>query len=82
MKGGGTEKDFIGFAVLSTTRFPLKGELSNHKGIFDEILLLRYSVIRFYNRANVRLYYPIRRKNKSLPLRNRSERQAEPPLEK
>ncbi len=25
LKGGGTEKDFIGFAVLSTTRFPLKG---------------------------------------------------------
>ena len=37
LKGGGTEKDFIGFAVLSTTRFPLKGEVSNHKGIFDEI---------------------------------------------
>ena len=36
LKGGGTEKDFIGFAVLSTTRFPLKGEVSNHKGIFDE----------------------------------------------
>ena len=39
MKGGGTEKDFIGFAVLSTTRFPLKGEVSNHKGIFDELPL-------------------------------------------
>ena len=39
LKGGGTEKDFIGFAVLSTTRFPLKGELSNHKGIFDELPL-------------------------------------------
>ncbi len=31
------EKDFIGFAVLSTTRFPLKGEVSNHKKIFDEM---------------------------------------------
>ena len=41
MKGGGTEKDFIGFAVLSTTRFPLKGEVSNHKGIFDEKILER-----------------------------------------
>ena len=38
LKGGGTEKDFIGFAVLSTTRFPLKGEVSNHKGIYDETL--------------------------------------------
>ncbi len=36
LKGGGTEKDFIGFAVLSTTLFPLKGEVSSHKGIFDE----------------------------------------------
>ncbi len=36
MKGGCTETDFIGFAVLSTTLFPLKGEVSNHKGIFDE----------------------------------------------
>ena len=36
LKGGGTEKDFIGFAVLSTPLFPLKGEVSNHKGIFDE----------------------------------------------
>ncbi len=31
-----TEKDFIGFAVLSIPLFPLKGEVSNHKGIFDE----------------------------------------------
>ena len=36
MKGGLTEKDFIGFAVLSTTRFPLKGEVLNHKGICDQ----------------------------------------------
>ncbi len=36
LKGGCTEKDFVGFAVLSTTRFPLKGVVSNHKGIFDE----------------------------------------------
>ena len=36
LKGGVTEKDFIGSAVLSTTLFPLKGEVSNHKGIFDE----------------------------------------------
>ena len=37
LKGGVTEKDFIGSAVLSTTLFPLKGEVSNHKGIFDEL---------------------------------------------
>ena len=36
LEGGVTEKDFIGFAVLSTPFFPLKGEVSNHKGIFDE----------------------------------------------
>ncbi|MBS5049589.1 MAG: hypothetical protein KHZ29_06860, partial [Desulfovibrionaceae bacterium] len=36
LKGGVTEKDFIGFAVLSTALFPLKGEVSNHKGSFDE----------------------------------------------
>ena len=36
-QGGGTEKDFIGFAVLSDALFPLKGEVSNHKGIFDEM---------------------------------------------
>ena len=36
LKGEVTEKDFIGSAVLSTTLFPLKGEVSNHKGIFDE----------------------------------------------
>ena len=36
LQGGVTEKDFIGFAVLSTPFFPLKGEVSNHKGIFDE----------------------------------------------
>jgi hypothetical protein len=36
LRGGVTGKDFIGFAVLSTALFPLKGELSNHKGIFDE----------------------------------------------
>ena len=36
LKGGVTKKDFIGFAVLSTTFSPLKGEVSNHKGIFDE----------------------------------------------
>ena len=35
LKGGRTEKDFIGFAVLSTPLFPLKGKVSNHKGIFD-----------------------------------------------
>ena len=29
--------DFIGLAVLSTALFPLKGEVSNSKGIFDEI---------------------------------------------
>ena len=27
-------KDFIGFAELSTTLFPLKGEVSNHKKYF------------------------------------------------
>ena len=37
LRGGGTEKDFIGFAVLSDALFPLKGEVSNHKGIFDEM---------------------------------------------
>ena len=37
LKGGVTKKDFIGFAVLSTPLFPLKGKVSNHKGIFDEI---------------------------------------------
>ena len=31
------EKDFIGSDDLSTTLFPLKGEVSNHKGIFDEV---------------------------------------------
>jgi len=36
LRRGITEKDFIGFAVLSTTLFPLKGEVSKHKGIFDE----------------------------------------------
>ena len=36
-KGGITEKDLIGFAVLSTPLFPLKGEASNHKGTFDEV---------------------------------------------
>ena len=35
-KEGVTKKDFIGFAVLSTALFSLKGEVSNHKGIFDE----------------------------------------------
>ncbi len=34
--GGVTKKDFIGCAVLSTPLFLLKGEVSNHKGIFDE----------------------------------------------
>ena len=36
LKGGDAEKDFIGFAVVSTPLFPMKGEVSNHKGIFDE----------------------------------------------
>ena len=36
LTGGVSEKDFIGSAVLSTSLFPLKGEVSNHKGIFDE----------------------------------------------
>ena len=36
LKGGVTERALPGFAVLSTTLFPLKGEVSNHKGIFDE----------------------------------------------
>ena len=36
LKGGVTKKDFIGSAVLSTSLFPLKGEVSSHKGIFDE----------------------------------------------
>ena len=37
LKGGGTEKNFSGFAVVPTPLFPLKGgEVSNHKGIFDE----------------------------------------------
>ena len=36
LKGGVTEKDFIGSAVLSTSLFPLKVEVSNHKEIFDE----------------------------------------------
>ena len=36
-EGRGTEKDFIGFAVLSPPPlFPLKGEVSNYKGIFDD----------------------------------------------
>ena len=35
-EGRGAEKDFTGFAVFSTALFPLKGEDSNHKGIFDE----------------------------------------------
>ena len=35
-KGKTAKKDFIGFALLSGTLFPLKRELSNHKGIFDE----------------------------------------------
>ena len=43
LQGGVTEKDFIGFAVLSTTLFPLKGEVSNHKGIFDEAQLQNYA---------------------------------------
>lgn len=30
LKGEVTKKVFIGFAVLSTTPFPLKGEVSNH----------------------------------------------------
>ena len=36
--GRAAEKDFIGFAVLPTPLFPLKGEVSNHKGILDELL--------------------------------------------
>ena len=36
-EGRVTEEDFIGSAVLSTALFPLKGEGSNHKGIFDEV---------------------------------------------
>ena len=36
LKGKVTEKDFTGFSVLSTPLFPLKGEVSNRKGIFDE----------------------------------------------
>ena len=36
LKGGVTKKDFIGSAVLSTSLFPLKVEVSNHKEIFDE----------------------------------------------
>ena len=36
LKGGVTEKDFLGFTVVSTSLFPLKGEVSNRKGIFDE----------------------------------------------
>jgi len=35
-KEGTAEKDFIGFAVLSIDFIPLKGEVSNHKGNFDE----------------------------------------------
>ncbi|PWL56345.1 MAG: hypothetical protein DBY37_16055 [Desulfovibrionaceae bacterium] len=38
LQGGVTKKDFIGFAVLPTPLFPLKGEVSNHKGILDELL--------------------------------------------
>ena len=45
LEGGVTEKDFIGFAVLSTPFFPLKGEVSNHKGIFDENRILFFDVI-------------------------------------
>ena len=36
LKGGNAEKDCIGFAVVAAPLFPLKGEVSNHKGIFDE----------------------------------------------
>ena len=36
LTGGVAETDFIDFAVLSTAFFPLKGEVSKHKGIFDE----------------------------------------------
>ena len=36
LKEGVTEKDFIGSAVLSTSLSSLKGEVSSHKGIFDE----------------------------------------------
>ena len=38
LQGGVTEKDFTGFAVLSTPLFPLKGEVSNHKGILRVLL--------------------------------------------
>lgn len=37
LEGGVTEMDFIGSAVLSTTLFPQKGEVSDHKGIVDEL---------------------------------------------
>ena len=33
---GVIKKDFIGFAVLSSSLVPLKREVSNHNGIFDE----------------------------------------------
>ena len=36
LKGEVTEKDFTGSAVLSTSLSSLKGEVSSHKGIFDE----------------------------------------------
>ncbi len=36
LKGRVTKKDFIGFAVLSSLPFLLKGEVSILKGIFDE----------------------------------------------
>ena len=38
-------KALPGFAVLSTILFPLKGEVSNHKGIFDENRILFFDVI-------------------------------------
>ena len=50
LKGGITEKDLIGFAVLSTPLFPLKGEVSNHKGIFDESTRKTFPWSPFYRR--------------------------------
>ena len=50
LKGGITEKNLIGFAVLSTPLFPLKGEVSNHKGIFDESTRKTFPWSPFYRR--------------------------------
>lgn len=37
LKGEAAKRDFSGVAILSERRFPLKGEVSDNKGIFDEL---------------------------------------------